>query len=227
MRLQAKMLKWSSVFSSIYLTSIYIFLPATGMAGNILMPGLEAPDTIFPELLLKYTPIVFAALVISGALAASMSTGDSQLHAVSTMVSTDIYKTYINKSADDYAQYKIARLATLAFGFCSVIVALMKPGLISDILALANGGVAALAPAMLGGIYWKKATPAGALSSILIGEAVMLFTTFITPNPLGLMAGLWGLIAALIVFIAVSLSTKPASTTVEVIDSLNHFFAAE
>lgn len=188
------------------------------------MPGLESPDTIFPELLLKYTPIVFAALVISGALAASMSTGDSQLHAVSTMVSTDIYKTYINKSADDYSQYRIAKLATLAFGFCSVIVALMRPGLISDILALANGGVAALAPAMLGGIYWKKATPQGALSSILIGEAVMLFTTFIVPNPLGLMAGLWGLIAALIVFAAVSLATRPVKTTIDVVDSLNHFF---
>lgn len=170
-----KVLKWSSIFSSIYLTSIYIFLPATGMAGTILMPGLESPDTIFPELLLKYTPVVFAALVISGALAASMSTGDSQLHAVSTMVSTDIYKTYINKSADDYSQYRIAKLATLVFGFCSVIVALMRPGLISDILALANGGVA----------------------------------------------------GALIIFVAVSIATTPVGTTIEVIDSLNQFFAAE
>ncbi len=83
---------------------------------------------------------MFAALVISGILAASMSTGDSQLHAVSTMVSTDIYRTYINKSADEYTRYKIAKAATLVFGFCSVIVALMRPGLSSDILALADGG---------------------------------------------------------------------------------------
>ena len=120
---------------------IYIFTPAVGMIGNLLMPGLASPDTVFPEMLLKYTPIVFAALVISGALAASMSTGDSQLHAVSTMVSTDVYKTYVNKEATEYQQYKVARLGTLIFGFLSVIVALMRPGLISDILALANGGV--------------------------------------------------------------------------------------
>lgn len=222
-----KVLKWSSVFSSIYLTSIYVFLPAVGMAGNLLLPNLASPDTVFPELLLKYTPVVFAALVISGALAASMSTGDSQLHAVSTMVSTDIYKTYIDKSADEHKQYKVAKLATLLFGFCSVIVALMRPGLISDILALANGGVAALAPAMLGGIYWKRSTPKAALGSILTGEAVMLVTTFVFPNPLGIMAGLWGMAAALVVFIAVSLNTKPTETTVKVIDSINRFFAAE
>ncbi|NCB30171.1 MAG: sodium:solute symporter family protein [Clostridia bacterium] len=222
-----RVLKWSSIFSSIYLTSIYVFTPAIGMIGRILMPDIAAADTIFPEMLLKYTPLVFAAIVISGALAASMSTGDSQLHAVSTMVSTDVYKTYINKNASEYKQYQVAKLGTLIFGLLSVIVALMKPGLLGNILALANGGVAALAPAMLGGIYWKKSTPKAALSSILIGEAVMLFTTFIVKNPLGLMAGLWGLLAALVVFVAVSLCTKPVGTTVEIIDSINNFFAAE
>lgn len=220
-----KVLKWSSVFSSIYLTSIYIFTPAVGMIGNLLMPDLASPDTVFPEMLLKYTPIVFAALVISGALAASMSTGDSQLHAVSTMVSTDVYKTYVNKEATEYQQYKVARLGTLIFGFLSVIVALMRPGLISDILALANGGVAALAPAMLGGVYWKKSTPAAAVSSICVGEAIMLFTTFVIPNPFGIMAGVWGLGAALILFVVVSLMTKPVKETGEIIDSINGFFA--
>jgi len=222
-----RVLKWSSIFSSIYLTSIYVFTPAIGMIGRILMPDIAAPDTIFPEMLLKYTPILFAALVIAGALAASMSTGDSQLHAVSSMVSTDVYKTFINKEASEYKQYQVAKIGTLVFGLLSVVVALMKPGLLGNILALANGGVAALAPAMLGGVFWKKSTPQAAMSSILIGEGVMLFTTFIVKNPLGIMAGLWGLIAALIVFVAVSLCTKPAQTTVEVIDSINQFFATE
>jgi len=222
-----RVLKWSSIFSSIYLTSIYVFTPAIGMIGRILMPDVASPDTIFPEMLLKYTPIVFAALVIAGALAASMSTGDSQLHAVSTMISTDVYKTYIKKDASEYMQYQVAKIATLVFGLLSVIVALMKPGLLSNILALANGGVAALAPAMLGGVYWKKSTPQAAMSSIIIGEAVMLFTTFIAKNPLGIMAGVWGLIVAFIVFVAVSLNTKPVQKTIDIVDSINEFFETE
>ncbi|MHB1395128.1 MAG: sodium:solute symporter family protein [Clostridia bacterium] len=222
-----RVLKWSSVFSSIYLTSIFVFTPAIGMIGRILMPDIASPDTIFPEMLLKFTPIVFAALVIAGALAASMSTGDSQLHAVSSMISTDVYKTYINKDASEYKQYQVARIATLIFGLLSVIVALMKPGLLGNILALANGGVAALAPAMLGGVYWKKSTPQAAMSSIIIGEAVMLFTTFIIKNPLGIMAGVWGLLVAFIIFVAVSLCTKPERKTIEIIDSINEFFAVE
>lgn len=222
-----RVLKWSAVFSSIYLTSIYVFTPAIGLVGRVLMPDIAAADTVFPEMLLKYTPIVFAALVIAGALAASMSTGDSQLHAVSSMVSTDVYKTFINKGASEYKQYQVAKIGTLVFGLLSVVVALMKPGLLGNILALANGGVAALAPAMLGGVFWKKSTPQAAISSIIIGELVMILTTFIFKSPLGIMGGLWGLIAAFIVFIVVSKFTKPVQTTVEIIDSINSFFAAE
>ena len=220
-----RVLKWSSIFSSIYLTSIYVFLPAVGMAGHILLPGLKAPDTVFPELLLQYTPIVFAALIIAGALAASISTGDSQLHAVSTMVSTDIYKPYINKQATDYQQYKVAKMAILFFGLLSVLVALSRPGILANILALSNGGVAALAPAMLGGIFWKKSTKEAAISSILIGEIVMVVTTFIVKSPLGIMGGLWGMLTALVLFIVVSLCTKPQQTTVDIVTSVNEFFA--
>ncbi|MCJ7690653.1 MAG: sodium:solute symporter family protein [Clostridiaceae bacterium] len=222
-----KVLKWSSLFSSIYLTSIFVFTPAIGMIGRILMPNVASPDTIFPEMLLRYTPIVFAALVISGALAAAMSTGDSQLHAVSSMVSTDVYKIYINKNASEYRQYQVARISTLLFGLLSVIVALMKPGLLGDILPLATGGVACLAPAVIGGVYWKKSTSPAAISSIIIGEIVMLFTSIVVKNPLGFMGGVWGLLAAFIIFIAVSLRTKPEDKTIEIIDSINDFFSSE
>lgn len=222
-----KVLKWSSVFSSIYLTSIYLFTPAIGFVGNMIFPNIAAPDTIFPEMLLKYTPIVFAALVISGALAASMSTGDSQLHAVSSMVSTDVYKKYINTDADEYKQYRVAKGATLVFGIFSVIVALQRPGLLGNILALSNGGVAALAPAMIGGVYWKRATRDGALWSIILGEIAMLLTTFVIPSPLGLMPGVWGLIIASLVYILVSINTTTNERTIEIIDFINDFFYEE
>lgn len=219
-----KVLKWSSVFSSIYLTSIYVFTPAIGLAGNILMPGMAKPDTIFPELLLKYTPIVFAALVISGALAASMSTGDSQLHAVGSMLSTDVYKKYVNKEASDKKQYHVAKASVLVLGIISVIIALMKPGLLGNILALSNGGVASLAPAVIGGVYYKKANRTAAIWSILVGEAVMLITTFGIKSPLGIMPGLWGMIVAFIIYMVLCQTAKPSEKAVKLITEINEFF---
>lgn len=221
-----RVLKWSSVFSAIYLTSIYVFTPAVGFVGNIVFPGMAKPDTVFAEMLLKYTPVLFSALVISGALAASMSTGDSQLHAVSALVSTDIYKKYINKNATDFKMYNVARVSVIFFGILSVIFALNKPGMLGNILNLANSGVATLVPTVLGGVYWKRSTRAGALCSILCGEGAMLYLTYVAKSsPLGLSSGLWGMITALGVFVLVSLLTRPHQHTAGVIQSVEDFFS--
>jgi len=220
-----RVMKWSAVFSSVYLTYIYVFTPCVGMIGNILMPELAATDTIFPELLLQYTPTAFAALVISGALAAAMSTGDSQLHATAAMVSTDVYKKYVDKNADDQKLYNVARMGVIGIGILSVIFALLKPGALADLLNLANSGVGVLVPTVIGGLYWKKATKQGAIISALVGEVMMITMTFILKvSPLGFSAGLWSMATSLVLYIVICNLTTAHKHTGEVIDSINKFF---
>lgn len=220
-------MKWSAVFSSIYLTGIYVFTPCVGFIGRVLMPELGAPDTIFPELLLKYTPTVFAALVISGALAAAMSTGDSQLHATASMISTDIYKRHINRKADEGTLYNVARIGVLIIGLVSVIFALSKPSALMDLLVLSTAGVGCLVPTVIGGLYWKRATEAAAITSIVVGEACMIYMTFICKmSPLGFSAGFWSMGISLVLFVLVSLVTKPKAHTAKVIDEINGYFAS-
>lgn len=223
-----RVLKWSSVFSSLYLTSIYVFTPAVGFVGNVLFPDIGRPDTVFPEMLLAFTPMVFASLVIAGALAASMSTGDSQLHAVSALVSTDIYKKFVAPEASDFKLYRVAKISVLFFGALSIIFALRKPDLLGNVLSLANNGVAALVPAVLGGVFWRCSSATGAWLSILIGEAVMLALTFGYGQAfLGLSGGLWGMMAAFAVFVGVSFFCKPNKHTTEIVDSIENFFNDE
>ncbi|MFR3786452.1 sodium:solute symporter family protein [Agathobaculum desmolans] len=220
-----RVMKWSAVFSSIYLTFIYVLTPCVGFIGRLLMPDLAAADTVFPEMLLRYTPTVFAALVIAGALAAAMSTGDSQLHAASAMISTDIYKKYINKNADEKSMYNVARAGVLVVGLVSVVVALLRPGMLADLLNLANSGVGVLVPTIIGGMYWKRATKQGAIVSTVIGETMMVLMTFVFKvSPLGFSAGLWSMATALVVYVAVCLATKPQEHVGEVVDSINTFF---
>lgn len=223
-----RVIKWSAVFSSIYLTFIYMLTPCMAFVGRIMMPNLKAADTIFPEMLLKYTPTLFAALVISGALAAAMSTGDSQLHAASAMVSTDIYKKYINKKADDRSMYNVARLGVLVVGLISVVFALTKPGALANLLVLSNSGVGVLVPSIIGGLYWKHATKEGALVSTIVGECIMIYMTFIHKMaPLGFGAGFWAMSISLVLFVAVSMATTPTKHTGEIVDSINNFFEEE
>ena len=155
-----------------------------------------------------------------------MATGDSQLHAVSALISTDVYKKYINKNADEAKQYKVAKICVLIFGVISIIFALLKPAMLSDILTLSNAGVGALVPTVIGGLYWKRSTKAAAISSIIAGEAIMVLFTFILKvSPLGFGAGLWSMFVSLVVFVTVSLLTKPSEHVSEVVDSINKYFA--
>lgn len=217
-------LKWSSIFSSIYLTTIYWFTPAIGIAGNLLLPDLAAPDTIFPELLLANTHIVFAALIISGALAASMTTGDSQLHAVGSMMATDIYKPYINKNATDTEQYTVAKYGVLVLGVISIVIALMRPGMLGDLLALSNGGVAVLAPTVIGALFWKKANRKAALASIIVGEIILLVFSFFTNPPFGFMPAFWGMVAATLIYVSLCLVIAHPSPFADLISEMDAYF---
>lgn len=113
----------------------------------------------------------------------------------------------------------------LIFGVISIVFALTKPAMISDFLTLANGGVGSLVPAIIGGLYWKRATKAGAITSIVVGEAIMVLFTFVLKiTPLGFSAGLWAMAVSLVLFVAVSLCTKPGSHITDVVDSINGYF---
>jgi len=222
-----RVLKWSAVFSSIYLTSIYVFTPAIGFVGHLLIPGLEVADRVFPEMLLQFTPLLFASLVIAGAYVAAQSTADSQLHATSAMIGTDVYRAHMNKKATDGQVYRVARISVIVLGIFSIIVALINPGLLGDILLVANAGVAVLCPTVIGGAYWKKANKYGALTSVIGGQAVNLFLTFVIGGPVfTLTPGFWGLIVALVLYIVVCLATasRVDKRTIQVIDSINEYF---
>ena len=222
-----RVLKWSAVFSTFYLTFIYVFTPAIGFVGHLLIPGLEISDRVFPEMLLQFTPLVFASLVIAGAYIAAQSTADSQLHASSALIGTDIYRAHVNKKATDRQVYNVARISVVVLGIFSVIIALINPGLLGDILLVANAGVAVLAPTVIGGAYWKKANKYGAFASVVGGQIVNLFLTFVIGGPvLTLAPGLWGMIVAFILYVVICLATtsKVEDRTIQVIDSINDYF---
>ena len=129
----------------------------------------------------------------------------------------------------DEAVYYIKKLCVIAEVIiiisCLGVFALTKPAMISDFLTLANGGVGSLVPAIIGGLYWKRATKAGAITSIVVGEAIMvLFTIVLKITPLGFSAGLWAMAVSLVLFVAVSLCTKPGSHITDVVDSINGYF---
>jgi SSS family solute:Na+ symporter len=204
----AKTLRIAVLLSPFYLTLLYIPIFIIGMGGRLLIPGLARPDTILPIMLYKYLTPLPAALIITGALAAMKSTVDSYVHIISAMVARDVYPM-IKRDSTEKEQIKVGRIVIVIVGIIAYILSQMHLGMLVMVGLIAYSGGAQFFPALFGMIFWKRGTPAGAWSSIILGTAIMLFARFVT-NPIpSLDAGTVGLICGSIVYFVVSLLTKP------------------
>lgn len=135
---------WPQVFSRYYMNKnsasmkkmallwplmcLVLFLPMVlvGVWGTVIMPGVSNPDQILPLIVTKLFPPFVGAFIIVGIFAALMSTAASQLVALSTMVSRDIYLKYIDKNADDRKQILVGRISIIVIG-CATLILGLKP----------------------------------------------------------------------------------------------------
>jgi solute:Na+ symporter, SSS family len=158
-------------------TALLFFLTVSiGVMGRAAIPGLPpaASDTILPLLLEKSVGGVLAAVLLTGGMAALMSTLDSQLLSLSSMISLDFLGPR-RGGGEPRAGVLAQRLIVCAIGAAGFLIALRPPGNILDFINRASfTGFAALAPAVLAGLYWRRATAAGAAASIICGEAAVL-----------------------------------------------------
>jgi Na+/pantothenate symporter len=94
-------------------------------------------------------------------------------------------------------------------GLISMFVAYRPPALVLVITAFAWAVIASacLWPVVLG-VYWKRGTRAGSTSSMVAGTAVAL-VWMMTGKPLGIHGFIPGVAVSLVVFVVVSLFTKP------------------
>ncbi len=193
----------------------YLGTMLAAFCGLLDQPEFANPDNIFPFMLLKYTPLLLSSLVLAAAAAAAMSTSNSQVHAISTIVSLDIYKEYFKKDATQKQVINIGRVALLVFSAFAYIMALNSPSLLANLGLLAMGGTMQLFPALMGILYWRRATAKGAICGVIAGAITVALVVFIPVLKANLVSvlheGVWGLIVNVIVFVIVSLCTTPPS----------------
>ena len=103
----------------------------------------------------------------------------------------------------------LGRIASFAAGLISLAVAYRPPALILVVTAFAWAVIASacLWPVVLG-VYWRRGTRAGATSSMVAGTAVALIW-MVVGKPFGIHGFIPGVTVSLVVFVVVSLMTKP------------------
>lgn len=157
------------------------------------------------------------ALGAAGAVAAILSTSAGLMITVASTISHDLYKVYINPNATERQEVGIAKIVTLAMSAIAVFLAvLLKQENIAWLVMLAFGiAASAVFPAMLATLWWKRATRQGVIAGIITGLSVsVLFIVLLLTGVSSFMGlptaggpGIFGVTAAFIVIVAVSLRT--------------------
>lgn len=128
----------------------------------------SAGDDVLLLLLEQYAPLWLAGLLGAGIMAAVMAS-DSQILALSTMVTEDLFAYYGGKQKFGEAlQVLTGRAVVVGVTILAYIVALRAPGAIFDVaVQYAFTGYAAMCPLLWAALYWRRSTKWGALAAAL------------------------------------------------------------
>jgi cation/acetate symporter len=167
-------------------------------------------------------PYVISGLVAAGGLAAALSTADGLLLAISNALSHDVYYKLVDPGASTQKRVTISKLLLLAVAFIAAYAASQKP---ADILSLVGAAFSLAAsmlfPALVLGVFWKRANHVGAIAGMAVGFLVCVFYMLHTNPIVGgsldaawfhiapISAAVFGVPAGIAALVAASLLSRP------------------
>ncbi|WP_026908207.1 sodium:solute symporter family protein [Paucisalibacillus globulus] len=187
---------------------IYTFVSVMwGFSALQLFPDLENADLATPSLLSSDTvPPILGVIVMVGILAAAVSTIDSIMLTLSSMFARDVYGN-MKSRPDDNKQLKAGKIFIPIIAILAYAFAELELNLIAVLSVAASSGLIVSVPAIIGAFFWKRGTAAGVIISVVVSALIVLVLEATGTKPLGLGAGICGLILSTVLFVGVSIFT--------------------
>lgn len=155
--------------------------------------------------------IIIAGLIMSGILACTMSTADSQLLAASSSISQDLLRDVFHLKISEKASLIAARITVLAIAVMGVFMAIDPDSSVFGIVSFAWAGFGAVfGPVMLLALFWKHSNRYGAMVSMLSG-GIMIFVWKYLVRPMGGAWDIYELLPAFLVAITLNVIVSLAT----------------
>ena len=160
-------------------------------------------------------PLFMAGVILSGILAATMSTSDSQLLIASSCVSKNLFQGLFKKEMSEEKVLLVSRLTTIVIALIGIFIAMDENSSVFGLVENAWAGFGgAFGPLTLFALFWKRTNLKGAIAGMLSGGIIAL----VWPVTLGKLGGIFGIycllpafIVSSILIIVVSLCTEEPS----------------
>ena len=181
-------------------------------------------------------PYVVSGLVAAGGLAAALSTADGLLLTIANALSHDLYYKMIDPHATTTRRVTVSKVLLVVVALIAAYVTSLKPGnilfLVGAAFSLAASG---FFPALVMGVFWKRANKWGAISGMVAGLGVCMYYMYTTypffggvaanqwfsMNPIS--AGVFGVPAGIITILVVSfLTPEPSKEVQELVEHVRY-----
>jgi len=181
-----------------------------GFAAVTTFPGVTPVDTILPTIVTSMgLPPLAVGLFCAGALAASMSSGDAIVHAAASVMVKDFYGVF-RRGLNGAQETRLIRLGVIAIGAVAYYFAVFSSYSLVYLLLLSYGFIAQIFPTLVAMFYWNRSTPAGVISGLLTGCAVVIVWNLVPSLQwYDIHPGIWGVGAHVVTLVVVSLLTTP------------------
>ncbi|MDT0445806.1 sodium:solute symporter family transporter [Streptomyces johnsoniae] len=197
--------RWGAVASGGYCALYGLAGALIGAASRALLPNLDNPDDAYASVASLVLPVGLFGLVIAAALAASMSTASGLLIGASTVLTNDVLRPL---GGARLASVRANRIALFAVGLVALAFSFALDSVVGAVTVAADVLAAALLVPVVGAMFWKRSTTAGAVAGVLAGTAACVLFMVVS----GLYANepvAYGMLACLVAFVGVSLATRP------------------
>jgi SSS family solute:Na+ symporter/sodium/proline symporter len=164
----AKLAVWGWIVGTLVLETALIALAVIGSAKF----RIDNPREIIPVSARQGLPALIGALLIGGIFAKVVSTANNYLFSPATNLIHDVYERFLRPGSSERETLIVSRLAVIGLGVLAVLMATRIESILRFALYAYTVYGAAVTPAVMAVFFWKRATAAGAVASIVLGAVV-------------------------------------------------------
>ncbi len=170
--------QWGSMFAGLLKLSILFIMIFPGAFARVLYPDFEVVDQLYPTMLFDLLPTGILGLVLAGFIAALMSSIDSGLNSVSTLVTMD----FVNRLSPNKSQKELMKVGRWVTFIVMVIATIWAPQIVhfDKLWDYLQQALSWFCPPIIAlfvvGLFWKGANNRGSYWAIAIGSVITVLS---------------------------------------------------
>ncbi|MBP6821434.1 MAG: sodium:solute symporter family protein [Acidobacteria bacterium] len=166
-----KAVRWGVSVNAFCLLGFAVVPALLGMIAFNNFPDLANRELALPMLMTKALPVWLGGLLLGAIFAAEVSSADAVLFMLSTSLSKDLYKTFINPGADDKLLLKVVKITAVICGGLGALLAIILRDVISALTIFYTLLSSAPLLPLIAGLYSKRISAKAVIPAMLVSVA--------------------------------------------------------